>query len=509
MKIAKKCLFDFILLGVVFAYGVLRTFPVISGREITGFYTVLLTFLLAFALLKFSAVMQIKVLLACSMVGIDYPMMAVPALLCPVLILAWKKSTFKVPAFFALLFLAYAGLVYIPVLAGGNNWLSFPFWMMSFGSGLLIFIYYSQKEFSRDNLREVFSFFISLLFVQLIFVITQIIKHRAFLPGDTGTGTLDDAHKAGFYLMILFIYLTAPIWGNFFTRGRSRPGTTRIVKSFSWAVLVLPFVFLCDAKAVLGVFFASMLIFLSASGAYAVLNGRLVITKHQKPLIAGAVFAVLGLSMLPFLFNVYGRYFSLHGFNYSRVIQRYTSSESHNHKYRLYERVFKDMAANEGLILWIAGVGPGTFNSRASNSRAHDSLYKKYDSVVHRRVPPYSSELTKKYLADLWQKDIAESISWRSSLLSFPFAGVASLKAELGIVGLLIFLSFCVSCGFYVSKKVVLWDEPVMGLILPSWWIFLPAMMLLDNVQEMPQYVAPFYLLSAVCLGLTGGGQRI
>lgn len=60
--------------------------------------------------------------------------------------------------------------------------------------------------------------------------------------------------------------------------------------------------------------------------------------------------------------------------------------------------------------------------------------------------------------------------------------------------------------GFYVSKKMVLWDEPIMGLILPSWWIFLPAMMLFDNVQEMPQYVMPFYLLSAVCLGLTGAG---
>ncbi len=95
MKLSKKLLFNLSLLAVVFFYGLVVTFfPQFRGK-INNIYMVVIPFLILLAVFKLSAINQIKVLLACSMIGIDYPLMLVPAILYPFLILRRKYFKFK------------------------------------------------------------------------------------------------------------------------------------------------------------------------------------------------------------------------------------------------------------------------------------------------------------------------------------------------------------------------------------------------------------------------------
>jgi len=501
MKISKKLLFNLGLLAIVFIYGLSITFFPQFKDKINGVYMVVIPLLILLAVFKLSAINQIKVLLACSMIGIDYPLMLIPAIIYPFLILIRKYHKFKTPALLALFFLLYACLLYFVVLVDSFNLLSFPFWLMSFGSGLLLFIYYAQFNFTKKDLLNIFNFFIKLTIVQFILVVLQLLRYRDFTPGDWGIGSLNDANKVGFYLLILLVYFLGPLWTKFLPYRNRSLSFRRVIKCILWIIILFPFIVLCAAKTLYGILFISIIIFFFGLSIWSIFRNRLVINKDYKALIVGGLISIVFLALFPVIFNFYGSYLSRPEFTLRSTIEQYTNYEESNQKYQLYKRVFKDFYINEGILIYSLGTGPGTFDSRASNSRAYDILYKKEDVLVPKLLLPYSSIYTKKYLADLYTRDIYMTQKYRSSLLSIPFAGIASLKAELGVIGLIFFLLICWSSIYLLSKYLIFNKrEPLIGFILSVWWIFLPFAMVFDNFQEKPQVVFPLYLLTAVGL---------
>ncbi len=504
MKITKKLLLNLGLLTVVFIYGLAITFfPQFSGN-INNIYMVAIPFLILFAVFKLSVIDQIKVLLACSMIGIDYPLMLVPVLVYPFLILRRKYFKFKTPALLALIFLLYAFLVYFVVLLTTFNLLSFPFWLMSFGSGLLLFIYYAQFDFTKKDLSNIFGFFIKLIIVQFILVVLQFLRYGHFRLGDWGIGALNDAHKAGFYLLILLIYFLRPLWMKFLPYENRSISFKKVLKCSLWTIVLVPFIWLCAAKALYGILFFSIIIFFIVLSIWVIFRKKLAVNRDYKALIAGSLISIILLALFPTIFNFYGAHLQRSKFTLKGAIEQYTSYEDLNQKYQLYERVFKDFYVNEGILIFSLGTGPGTFNSRA-----YDTLYKKDGARIPRFIPPYSSSYTKEYLADLYTEDIATSVGEQSSLLSIPFAGIASLKAELGIIGLVLFLLICCSSIYLLSKYLIFNKiEPLIGFMLSVWWIFLPFAMVLDNFQEQPQIVFPLYLLTAVGLIIKKSNSR-
>jgi len=510
IKVSKKLLFNLGLLAVVFFYGLAATFfPQFSGT-INNLYMILIPFLIILAVFKLSTINQIKVLLSCSMIGIDYPLMLVPAILYPFLILRRKYYKFKTPALLALIFLLYAFLIYFVVLLTTFNLLSFPFWLMSFGSGVLLFIYYAQFDFTKKDLLNTFNFFIKLIIVQLLLVVLQLLRYRNFTPGDWGIGALNDANKVGFYLLILLVYFLSPLWIKFLPYGNRSLSFNKVIKCGLWTIILFPFIVLCAAKTLYGILFISIIIFFIGLSVWVVFRNRLVINRGYRTLIIGGLISIVFLALFPMIFNFYGSYLERSKFTLKGTIERYINYEDSNQKYQLYKRVFKDFYVNEGILIYSFGTGPGTFNSRASNSRAYDTLYKKEAVLVPKLLPPYSSIYTKEYLADLYTEDIYMTQKYRSSLLSIPFAGIASLKAELGIIGLVLFLLICWSSIYLLSKYLIFNKiEPLIGFILSVWWIFLPFAMVLDNFQEKPQIVFPLYLLTAVGLTIRKSNERL
>jgi len=500
-KTENENLLDIILLIIVFIYGILITFLNQISGTINNLYIILISLLIIISKFRFSQVSQIKVLLACSMVGIDYPLMIIPLTIYIIFLFNKKYFKLKKPIFITIIFISYAFCIYIANLIVTSNILSFPLWLMSFGSGLLLFIYYSKLNYSEKDLSNIFYFFVKLILLQLLLVFIQLLKHGKIEQGDWGIGSLNNAHLVGFYLSILLIYCLKPFWIRFLPLDRDKMYFKDFLKLFMWLFLLVPFLILCDAKVFYGLVLLSVGLFFIGFIIWFVLKNNLFIKKKNKFIFLGCLLFVILLSISPAIFNFYGSHFSKSDFTLSDTIDNYTVNEKSNQKYILYQRVFKDFYVNEGFPIYILGTGPGTFDSRASNSRAYDTLYKKGGPKIPEFISPYSSDYTKKYLADLYTENIALSTGGRSSLLSIPFAGIASLKAELGIIGLFLFLFICYSSIYIISKELIIKNKnPAIGFVLSVWWGFLPFAMVFDNIQEDPHFVIPLYLLTAVSL---------
>ncbi|MEP2303922.1 MAG: hypothetical protein ABJI10_05460 [Ekhidna sp.] len=121
------------------------------------------------------------------------------------------------------------------------------------------------------------------------------------------------------------------------------------------------------------------------------------------------------------------------------VLMTYVDGEN-NHKYLYMKRTFEGQGRN--WLQYLIGTGPGTCGSRAANSRAYDSMYKKEGSMTLSFLPAKTSPFAEKILVDLYQYDYAVNSRWRSALLGNPFNSFTAIFIEFGLVGFLFFMIF-------------------------------------------------------------------
>jgi hypothetical protein len=153
--------------------------------------------------------------------------------------------------------------------------------------------------------------------------------------------------------------------------------------------------------------------------------------------------------------------------------------------------------SKEHPLFSVFGVGMGKFGGKVSNAFAKDVLYKDPDNKILSYLPTFSSRWVKKYYDGLYTKEVYETIRWRSANFSFPFAGIVTVKVELGFIGLFLFLGIVFSMAMIAMQKY----SKVADLYVRKWLIgftlyllTIPVLMLFDNYQEFPQIMIPAFL---------------
>jgi len=217
---------------------------------------------------------------------------------------------------------------------------------------------------------------------------------------------------------------------------------------------------------------------------------------------------------LPTLFDFYISNVFNSNKSFEYYVNNYSGENKHySYKSTFYSRVFETMLEKDPL-LWTFGVGPGKLGSRASNTLAYDVLHKDYQKIPS-FIPPHSSIWVQEHMADLWTTRISDQMRNKSSTLASPFAGIVTIKGEMGIVGLIIFLItalyFAAGMVAMISKDRIT-DADRWRMVLACFWLTLPFLAIIDNYMEKPQIMIPLFLMSCVLFQMkrspeTGTGQ--
>lgn len=501
---------DYFLLFLVAAYGVYA--PIAAELDIdfpmkfivAGMAVVILIL----TTYTSSTLAQVKCLLGVAFIGIEQIMFTIPVILIPQVVVSLIRKRGTVLKKWSFLSLAFFALVIVQLIV--SNAIEFSgytilFWYLIFGFTFIFFILFSQKQYSYEDVVEIFAFLRKLILLELVVLILQSFIHRDLRPGDHWNGSFLDPDKTGFYItLLLLFYLLPPLLRRDFSIVK-----LTLPKTVAYVAVLTLFVILCDSKiksflTIASVFSLSILcliIFL--------VRKSFSISRTKALTLFGVI--ILSTTIIAATINAYLRYISESQLTVRSVIGQYTTNPPPglvaygvNGKYLLYERVYRDLL-REDPLKWVWGEGPGKFNSRTSNMLAYDVLYKDPDQFkLPAYIPPYSSPMVKKYMAGMWTREKAEFITFISANLSFPFAGWITVKGEMGIIGVIGYLLLTVGIAYYLVRSMDGIDDSRLknwALVLAVFWLSLPLQMLVDNIQEKPQIMYPMLVLTAVLLG--------
>lgn len=504
---------DNLILGLVCFYGIYAhvaahynlSFPV---KSIVIACSV---FLLILSSLSASVANQLKCIIGLSFLGIEPIMFILPVIYLPKILNYFiiKKNIFRYKKWSALI-IGFFGLEILQISI--SNIFDFSlftiiFWFVIFGFSCLLFVFFAEKEYSEDVVLDVFRFFKRLIQIQIVVLLVQFLFHRRVLPGDDWNGTFLDADKSGFYLLLLFLFYFAPPLLN---KGRSFARYLSI-KRIMYFLLLLAFLIMCDSK-IKNMLVLSGLFLISVVIAVPFLIKKRSFVSYRKSVIFIVIF-LFSFSVIFSAATAYLRYISPASTSLLSVVKKYTYAPPDpekarmgiNGKYLLYKKVYFDLFVDSP-VKWFWGEGPGKFGSRTSNMMAYDLLFKYEDQFkLPEFIHPYSSPLAQKYMEGMWTKEKAEFVKYISSNLSIPFAGLVTIKGEMGILGVIYFLIIILFLSIYLLNFKGEQRNPDLNdwaLVLSIFWISLPVQMLVDNIQEKPQIMYPMFLLTAIILGM-------
>src|SRR5438876_10300502 len=109
-------------------------------------------------------------------------------------------------------------------------------------------------------------------------------------------------------------------------------------------------------------------------------------------------------------------------------VEGFVSNLENSEKLTLLTRVVFGVAERYNSIL---GVGPGMLGSRAASAASGDVLYKETESAFASLLGP-APKPEGWAMSGLWNADVVEDVFYKSALLTMPFSGWGSLRAELG-----------------------------------------------------------------------------
>jgi hypothetical protein len=494
------------VLSLLIFNGIVFTIQDVFGINThTRFLILAVALILAFIAIYFTGkTTQINALLGLSFLGSEIFLFALPVLFLPKFISFFfvKNVRIKKLQFIVCGFLIYAIALIVVTSVTDFSILNTLLWFLIFGAYLFFFVYYARFEYNETDASVIFGFFFKLIILQLLVVLLQFPIHRDLHPGDSWTGTSGNSVVVGFFLFLLLIYKLVP-------RIIKPDKTDKLFTKQNIQLLVIIGVvlYLNDSKMIILSFLVAVILY--------ILNVLLLrfLTKFRigqfYKVVVATVFLILAYKGILFMANVYGqiKYSATGGIN--TVLREYFNPRlgetGTNAKFILYKRIYSDCLDDSPLV-WLFGVGPGKFGSKASNIMAYDILYKDESQVrLPSFIPPYSNYWTRKYMSDLWTKEIALTSRFRSATLSFPFAGLITIKGEFGFIGLLLFLGVTYAFSYYLLRKAYALEHPKFrkwAIVLSIFWFALPVHMIFDNFQEKTYIMLPMLLTSAVLYSL-------
>lgn len=446
-------------------------------------------------------VSQVKTLVGLSLLANELFFLALPLLLLPKFFVQFNffKRGNKLSVMNMGFFL-YSILLLITTNIYGFSPFTILFWMLTFGFLFILFNFFSGRTYDSEEAQEIFHFFFKVIVVQLFIMVIQSFIHRNFKPGDFWTGSSGNAIVVGFYLCILMLYLFAQY---VIKLDRYIPISSMFSwKNIMWLIVLAPFLYFNDSKVIIICFLVPCILYLL------LLLVLRFLSTFRPVLLVRTVFAFVAIILiLAATYVVSDIYVKMTmGTNQGLSSLRYyvtptATTQGEVGKFILYQRVYNEMLEDYP-VDWVVGVGPGKLGSRTSNLMGYNVLYKvEGQDKLPTAIKPYAHPLMEKYMADLWTKEIVATNKYRSATLSMPFAGLITLKAEYGIVGLIFYLFIIYSFSYLLIRKAFTienWKLKNWAIALSITWFSFPFHMIFDNVQEKNYFMIPLLLLSAV-----------
>jgi len=443
---------------------------------------------------------QVKTLVGLSFLGNEVFLMLIPIMLAPAFLTIFYNPKVRRLTLVVYFFLAYCLVMLVATNVFDFSFFTIVFWFITFGSLLVLFIYYAQSTYEEADVSGVFVFFKRTILVQIPIMLLQAPIHRDFEPGDFWTGSSGNAVVVGFY----FCMFLAFVFVRYFINLNRRISFFSIITVKNIAIVAVfgALMYFNDSKVIILVFGVGAVVYLFFLLLLRFLS-KLKLLMFLKAVFAFGVIALLiNITYIAATVYVNNTLETSQGFE---ALNAYTGDNldrtGANSKYILYRRIYVDMLYEKPMS-WLFGAGPGKFASKASNILAYDVLYKTESQLkLPEMIKAYSSPEVREYMADLWTRKAAETMLWRSSMLSMPFGGMVTMKAEYGFIGLCFFLTMVFAFSYFLIKKAFTidnWKLKDWAIVLSITWFTLPVHMLFENYQDRGYIMIPLLTLTAV-----------
>ncbi|TMH06616.1 MAG: hypothetical protein E6H67_05755 [Betaproteobacteria bacterium] len=108
-------------------------------------------------------------------------------------------------------------------------------------------------------------------------------------------------------------------------------------------------------------------------------------------------------------------------------------------------------------------------------------------------------------MSGLWNADVVEDVFYKSALLTMPFSGWGSLRAELGWPAVILLFFYLLSLGRQMAAIAArhsgAWS---IGVAAAVGCVGLLPMLFFDNVLEQPHITGPLAILVITARGVAG-----
>lgn len=499
-----KIKYDFILIALTlvygFHYGIIFSYDIVIPFLNILLNTIAIILLFWSFYIKKNLILEYKVLLTLCFLGSDYLLFIVAAIIIPKMLYRYKNNTKTHKAYIILFIVGCYGILI-------SLFMSFiiDFFILSTVAGIFIFFsplifvfYFSRYSYSQAFTRVVFLFFNKIIVFQLVILIFQCILCGSFKPGDWGQGSLGISDKVGVFIVLLLFNKIIPYFLSSKIKFLYFFNPTRFL-SCLFLLLVIIYIdmkitFFCMLIALFFLIFLILIQKIKKAVKY--------ISKHK--IVSTVFIVVLFIVLLPTIMSkYYAVMFKANSLNYNfqKIVSKYVDPET-SQKYILYKRTFLEMNQDH-FWTWFFGTGFGKFGSRASNVFAYDVLYKTENNKISSFIPSHSSIWVKKYMSDLYTKNVYEGIQWRSANLSTPFSGMITAKGELGIIGPFVWFFVFFILAIKLIRKSSVFDDQLLkswSMVIAIYSLSLPFLMVIDNWQEKPQFIFPLFILSCLLI---------
>lgn len=394
------------------------------------------------------------------------------------------------------LLLAYGFASYVVNQLVEVNLLSFPFFVLSFFLPAVFFgLFYGRGAAGLHD--EILRFFFRLCVVIAIVMGVQRAIHWSESP-DWASGGTYSAHLAAILLAVGFLVALPHRLGRL--AGAPRLSAPARVVLYS----AIPLLFLADAKYVL-----ALLV-----GCTAVVAFAWVMATQNKtiPLLAVVTGSVVLIGQRDKILQVRIILSPIGVQDASATLEGILEGFWLTPRGKVTEATL-ELPRTEPRVFLI-GSGPGTFLSRAANSRAYDTMQKsEYDLVGGQRevasklpgfIPPFTSWVMRRYALEVVHWSTYEAQTWQTGLMRWV-SSLTSFLWEFGLLGFGILMYFYLRLfrnGLRVG--VARRQASYLGYALASVSLLLVGLAYFDLWMEMPQ----FAILHWGFLGLLSGATE-
>lgn len=262
-----------------------------------------------------------------------------------------------------------------------------------------------EEHFSFDLVVETFN---KMFYLQIVSILIEyLITHETM---DALTGTMISAHYLGVFLLI-YAYI---LW-----KSKILLKTTKAAMALKMIILIIGLYFV-DAKHVVCVFFFSIM--LARIFSKLKIKNRLTITMLSITMFIVLVLWCISSGLFDTVISSYP------------TIATYVLNGEYNKKLQFYLNTFEQLKGLNGLL----GYGVGQYGSQICLTFAKGIIYS-WDTSLSGYVyaiTPYADAI--KGIMTQWYVEIGIVIS--SMVLGYPLVSFIALVAELGLVGLFIFM---------------------------------------------------------------------